>query len=241
MIERAETLRVMTQRASTPHASIRQMGSLPGTGGWNRMLRALLCNAPRHPVARLLAANPILGGIVRCRRASVAVEFAMIAPIFFLIVIATFELSLYLFLSGSVQSAVMMASRYGVTGQQAGLMDRQLQIADIVEERTWNLVTIQPEHIETLVYESFSDIGEPEPYTDTNGNGSFDAESEAFTDVNGNGLWDDDLGAAGLGGPGDIVLYKIEFTTDVLTNFVQPIFGEKFNYTASVAVRNEPF
>ncbi|MEO1020160.1 MAG: TadE/TadG family type IV pilus assembly protein [Pseudomonadota bacterium] len=170
-----------------------------------------------------------------------AVEFAMVAPVFFLIVVGTFELALYLFLSGSVQSAVMVASRYGITGQQAGLLDRQIKITDIVEERTWDLVTIKPEDIETLVYENFGDIGESEPYSDTNGNGSFDDGSETFTDVNGNGLWDQDMGAAGLGGPGDIVLYKIAFTTDVLTNVIQPIFGDKFHYTASVAVRNEPY
>ncbi len=165
----------------------------------------------------------------------------MIAPVFFLIVVATFELSLYLFLSGSVQSAVMMASRYGITGQQAGLLDRQQRIVDIVQDRTWGLVSIQPNDVDTLVYENFGDIGQGEPFGDTNGNGSFDDGSETFTDVNGNGLYDQDLGAAGLGGPGDIVLYKIEFQTDVLTNILQPIFGDTFNYTASVAVRNEPF
>ncbi len=177
----------------------------------------------------------------RDRRGSTAVEFAMIAPVFFLIVVATFELSLYLFLSGSVQSAVMMASRYGATGQQAGLLDRQQRIVDIVEDRTWGFVTIKPEDVDTLVYESFADIGQGEPFDDINGNGTFDSGTETFTDVNGNGTWDSDMGAAGLGGPGDIVLYKISFSTDVITNLVRPIFGDTFHYIASVAVRNEPF
>ena len=50
--------------------------------------------------------------------------------------------------------------------------------------------------METLVYDSFEDIGKPEPLTDDNGNGSWD-DGEAFIDVNGNGVWDEDMGEAG--------------------------------------------
>ena len=78
--------------------------------------------------------------------------------------------------------------------------------------------------IRTLVYSSFDQIGQPEPFTDGNGNGAHDA-GEAFNDVNGNGEWDDDMGAAGLGGPGDIVLYDIEYETGAVTRFFEPIFG----------------
>ena len=48
------------------------------------------------------------------------------------------------------------------------------------------------------------------------------------------------MGKAGLGGPGDIVLYDIEYETGALTRLFEPIFG-RVVHRASVAVRNEPF
>lgn len=47
-------------------------------------------------------------------------------------------------------------------------------------------------------------VGQPKPYTDENDNGAWN-DGEPYTDVNENGTWDDDMGAAGLGGPGDVV------------------------------------
>ena len=57
---------------------------------------------------------------------------------------------------------------------------------EIVERQTYGLLDMDQVDLDTLVYESFADIGEPEPFTDENGNGAYDA-GEAFIDVNGNG------------------------------------------------------
>ncbi len=54
--------------------------------------------------------------------------------------------------------------------------------------------------------------------------------------ANGTTTW----AAAGLGGPGDIVLYDIEYETGAITNLFEPIFG-RVVHRAAVAVRNEPF
>ena len=64
--------------------------------------------------------------------------------------------------------------------------------------------------METLVYESFADIGEPEPFTDQDGNAGYNS-GEPFVDVNGNGQWDEDMGEAGLGGPSDVVVYRLSY------------------------------
>ena len=77
----------------------------------------------------------------------------------------------------------------------------------------------------TLVYENFGDVGQPEPFTDENGNGAYDA-GEAFTDVNGNGGWDEDMGAAGLGGPGDVVVYQMSYDWSIIIPMFRPFFGD---------------
>ena len=63
---------------------------------------------------------------------------------------------------------------------------------------------------------------------------------EPFTDVNGNGSWDNDMGVAGLGGAGDIVVYKVDYTWGLLTDFLKPYTGD-LTFTTGVAVRDEPY
>ena len=173
------------------------------------------------------------------RRGDAVVQFAMITPALLLLIVGSFEVAIMLFVSGTMESAVLAASRYGITGFTEDGVSREQRIREIIEERTLGFVDLDQAEIRTLVYASFENIGQPEPFTDENGNGSHDA-GEPFNDVNGNGDWDDDMGAAGLGGPGDIVLYDIEYETGAITHLLEPIFG-RVVHRASVAVRNEPF
>jgi hypothetical protein len=175
----------------------------------------------------------------RDRRGAAAVQFALLAPALLLLVIGSFEVAITMFVAGTMESAVLAASRYGVTGFTEDGVSREERIRDIILDRTQGFVDMDETTIRTLVYQSFDQIGQPEPFTDDNGNGAHDA-GEPFNDVNGNGEWDDDMGAAGLGGPGDIVLYEVEYETGALTELFRPIFGRIVHH-AAVAVRNEPF
>ncbi len=172
-------------------------------------------------------------------RGAAAVQFAVLAPALLLLVIGSFEVSMSLFVSGTMESAVLAASRAGVTGFTEDGVSREQRIRDIIMDRTLGFVDMDRAVIRTLVYSSFDQIGQPEPFTDDNANGVHDA-GEPFNDVNGNGQWDDDMGTAGLGGPGDIVLYDIEYETGAITNLFRHIFG-RVVHRAAVAVRNEPF
>jgi hypothetical protein len=173
-----------------------------------------------------------------CRGAA-ALQFALLAPALVLLVVGSFEVAITLFVAGTMESAVLAASRYGVTGFTEDGVSREQRIRDIILDRTLGFVDMDETEIRTLVYRSFDQIGAPEPFTDENANGQHDS-GEPFNDVNGNGSWDDDMGAAGLGGPGDIVLYEVEYETGALTELFRPIFGRIVHH-AAVAVRNEPF
>jgi Flp pilus assembly pilin Flp len=177
--------------------------------------------------------------LAREEAGAAAVEFALVATAFFMMLIAVFEYSYVLFIGASLESAVLTASRYGITGSTEEGVTREDIIRDIILERTLNLLPVEDMTITTKVYQRFDQIGQAEPFTDSNNNGVRD-EGEAFTDVNGNGVWDDDMGLAGLGGPGDIVLYTVEYTAGALTDLFTPILGQ-IQHRAAVAVRNEPF
>ena len=178
-------------------------------------------------------------GLAAAAAGSTAVEFALILPVLLLFVIGSIEMAINLFIGSSIESAVMEASRYGITGTEAGV-SRADKVLEIVADRTYGLLDMDQVDMDTLVYESFADIGEPEPFTDQDGNLVYNS-GEPFVDVNGNGQWDEDMGEAGLGGPSDVVVYRLSYDWGVITPFMQRVLGESITHVSSIAVRNEPY
>ncbi|HEX7007115.1 MAG TPA: TadE/TadG family type IV pilus assembly protein [Alphaproteobacteria bacterium] len=170
---------------------------------------------------------------------SEAIEFALIFPGFLLILVGAIEFAVVTFIGAILESAMADASRFGITGGAPSGMTREEYVLQIVADRTYGLVDLDKAKLETLVYPSFGDIGKPEPFIDENDNDAYDL-GEDFTDVNGNGQWDPDMGAVGLGGPGEVVLYRITYTWGMLTPVLEPIIGS-ITQSASTAVRNEPY
>jgi len=175
----------------------------------------------------------------RDRRGSTLIEFSIMAPLTITMLIGIVELGMLFLVSSSLENAVLASSRFGITGSTTTGTTREDIIREVIAQNTYGLVPMDEVTIETIVYDNFSDIGEPEPFADANGNGVFDA-GETFTDVNGNGQFDTDVGLVGLGGPGDIVLYRIRYQIESLTQLFDPFFTV-IDHSATVAVRNEPF
>jgi TadE-like protein len=173
-------------------------------------------------------------------RGQAAIEFAFLAPIFIGMLCAIMEFSGIMFVQAVLEGSAREASRYGLTGFAQGGVSREDQILAIVESNTFGIVDMDHLEMETLVYENFGDIGEPEPFTDEDGDGVWDND-EPFTDINGNGNWDPDMGAAGLGGPGDVVVYRMSYDWDIMIPLFRPLFGDAITLQSNIAVRNEPF
>jgi Flp pilus assembly pilin Flp len=171
-----------------------------------------------------------------------AVEFALVAPVFFLLIIGMIELSLVMMANAILQSAVGDAARTGITGNSPAGSSRTEAIEAAIDDLTGEILDPTRLQLDELVYPSFDSIGKPEPFTDQNGNGAYDT-GEPFTDINGNGHWDADMGAAGLGGPGDIVLYRARYDWQLITPFIRNVFlpDGVIHLEATTAVRNEPF
>lgn len=181
----------------------------------------------------------LYSGLRRNENGSAMVEAALGLPILLAVMIGVFEIANFIFVSTAVENAVLHASRFGVTGATDDGSTREDQVRAIIAEQTFGRVDMSTVQIDTLVYQQFSDIGEPEPFTDTNGSEVYD-EGEPFSDVNGNGVWDDDMAVAGLGGAGDIVLYRVSYNANSLTGFMDWAH-RAINISSTVAVRNEPF
>ena len=178
----------------------------------------------------------------RNRKGSAVTEFALVAPVVIMAIVGIIEFSMILFVSSLLEGGLREASRFGLTGFQPNGLTREERILKIVEDHTHGLVDGTAVNLSTLVYPSFDSIGQPEPFTDENSNGTFDA-GEPYMDINGNNQWDPDMGAAGLGGPEDIVLYTIEYDWPLMTGMLNSFVGNdgKIGLRASVVVRNEPY
>ena len=175
----------------------------------------------------------------RSEDGSAVVEAAIGLPLLLSMIFGLLEVGNFLFVTAAVENAVLHASRFGVTGDTSDGSTREEQMREIIEKQTFGRVNMDTVNIETLVYEQFANIGQPEPYTDQNGSGDWDV-GEPFNDVNGNGSWDDDMGSAGLGGGGDIVVYRITYNASSLTGILNWAH-KSIDISATVAVRNEPY
>ena len=170
-----------------------------------------------------------------------AIEFAFIAPVFLLLVFGVIEFSLIGFASTVMESATSITSRTGKTGYtQAGLTRQQL-IINTIADKTAGLLDPSKISVTTEVYSDFSKVGQPEPCISPTHAPCPGTPGVNFVDVNGNGTWDSDMGAAGLGGQGDVVVYSVSYPWPIITPLVSAIIGNTYVITARTVVRNEPF
>jgi Flp pilus assembly protein TadG len=203
-------------------------------------MKAETVNAGKRQRRRRFAQR--LARLVRGRQGVTAVEFALIAPVCMTLVCVFIDLSMVMFITNVMEGGLREASRYAITGYLEPGKTREQKIAEIVKDHSYNLISESDITITYKIYPSFEDVGKPEPFVDANGNGKYDA-GESFTDVNKNGQWDADMGAAGVGGPGDIVAYTVEYKWTLWTPLATEIWGNGGMVTlnATIAVRNEPY
>jgi len=175
-------------------------------------------------------------------RGITAVEFALIAPVFLLFVLGIIEFGLVQYASATLEGATMQSARMGKTGYTDDGISREDYIISVVEDRASGLLDPALLSIDTQTYGQFDHIHEPEPITnDVNGNGIYDA-GDAYEDINGNAQWDADMGAAGLGGAGDIVVYTVTYEWPLMTPLISSVIGQdSIPLSSSVVVRNEPW
>ena len=173
---------------------------------------------------------------------TVAIEFAMLAPAYFLLIIGVMECSLMMFAQHVLESASANASRIGKTGYVASSETRQQTIMDTITHLAGFIMDTSKIVMTSTTYKSFSSIGSGESFIDANGNGQWDP-GENYTDANGNGAYDTDVGTSGLGNAGDIVVYTISYPWPIMTPIMEEVVGTNgtLTLTSRVVVKNEPY
>ena len=167
------------------------------------------------------------------------VEFAIIAPVLFMIIMGVFDVAHSQYTTALINGAMQKAGR-DLTLESAGSQQDTIDAAVISQVKN-----VVPESatitLEKLSHFDFSDIGEAEEFEDENGDGVCN-DDELFVDANGNVTWDANRGQEGIGGARDAVLY----TAIVKYDRLFPMYGlaglpQEVELRASTVLRNQPF
>ena len=90
------------------------------------------------------------------------VEFAFVAPVLLGLLCGVFEFSGILFAQTLLEGGARQASRYGITGSSTAEISREQMILQIIEDNAYGVIDTDHIDMETLVYESFADVGQPD-------------------------------------------------------------------------------
>lgn len=171
------------------------------------------------------------------QRGAAVTEFALVVPVFLLLLMGLFDLAHMVYirsiLNGAVERVVRNSSLEG-----ADIAATDLFVETAVKEVVPN-ATFNPRAERRKSYYDFVDVGRAEKWTDTDGNGTCNG-GEPFVDENRSGRWEPDVGKSDNGGSGDVVLYTVVVTyRPIFPSFMN--FGGTRNITAVGVRKNQPY
>lgn len=175
-------------------------------------------------------------------RGVAALEFAMVSPVFIIIVLAILEFSSAYFTQQVMENVSYNITRLAKTGFVQAGMTQEETVMNMLNQRLSGLVAPEDINIDSRTYEEFSDIDQNEPFVDADNNGVRD-EGENYTDTNGNGEYDGALSITGYGQAGQITVYQVTVPWRVMTPVLGNLAGEdgEITLTSHIVVRNEPY
>lgn len=201
------------------------------------------------------------------------IEFALIFPIVLMISFGIMEISLCMASLVTLEGGLKEASRYGITAQSDTPPDlnkvptafkdasdpRLMMIGYVLNQNTLDLIDLNTADVKKEIFTSFSVVKDGEPYTDLDGNGQYSPnydngagkpKGEPYSDMDCDGQRDGPgASGTGAGGPGDIVVYTVNYNWQILTPIIgqwlgKPVAGKPGRYqipmSASIVVKNEP-
>lgn len=180
--------------------------------------------------------------LVQSDDGAAAVEFAFIAPVFVLLLLAAFDTGFAVYANAVLRGEVEHGAR-------TASLENTL-FSDIESRVNTQVRTVVPSsdadtqisfELEPYYYANYSDVERAEDFTDTNGNGRWDS-NECFVDRNANSQFDLDVGLSGRGGAQDVVAIKGELQFErVFPAWSLMGAPDTMTLAANTYLRNQPF
>jgi Flp pilus assembly protein TadG len=151
--------------------------------------------------------------------ASSVVEFALILPLFLLLIFGVIDFGYYFFVQQTLQFATREGVRLALTGRTLPTFNREASIIVCIMEKA-SVASLDPARLHVYIYPVTADFKNPPDWSTM------------------------ECGSAGpdVGGPGDYMRVKTTYAYKFLTPFIGPFFpgGEK-TMEAQATYRNELF
>lgn len=173
------------------------------------------------------------------RQGATIVEFALVLPPLLLTLMGLLDMAHNMYTAQILNGAVQQAARDStIEGTKSSwrVIDAKVKAAARVIAPGANV------SIYRVYYQSFTDIGRPEDWTDMNNDGTCN-NGEPFEDVNFNGRWDKKPGRGGIGAARDAVLYNVKISYPRLFPIAQLIPGQSktMQMETQTILRNQPY
>ncbi len=182
--------------------------------------------------------NRLFKSLQRDERGAYLLELAMILPAFLMLMMGIFDIGFQMYAKSVLAGAVDQASRASTL--EANNLS-QTSVDQEVRDAVGDVANYASLSFARANYRNFSDVAQPEPFTDGNGNGVRNP-GECFEDSNGNNQWDADRGGNGQGGADDVVIYRVTMTYNRLFPLWRMLDEtQSENIVVTTVLRNQPF
>ena len=184
--------------------------------------------------------SAFLTHLARDQKGATLTEFGFVAPILVVMIVGIFDIAHTQYTSALINGAMQKAGR-DISLESAGSSESEID-ARVIEQVSTVIPSNATVTLEKLSHFDFSDIGEEEPYTDTNKDKVCN-ENEPYEDMNDNGQWDANRGKAGFGGARDAVLYTaiVSYPRLFPLDAFVPGVASNVQVRASSVLRNQPY
>jgi Flp pilus assembly pilin Flp len=189
-----------------------------------------------------MAALRLLRRVRTDERGATIIEFAMVAPIMCMLLLGGFDVSHMLYTRAQLQGIVQKTARDGTLESDATEAASDALDAK-VKKQALALQNDAKLEFKRRYYRNFTEAAaaKPEPWTDTNKNGTCDA-GEPYQDNNLNSAWDKDGGNSGQGGAKDAVVYTVDMTFKRMFPIYKVVGGSDMaTVSATTVLRNQPY
>lgn len=178
---------------------------------------------------------------VRDKRGATVIEFAIVAPVLSLMLVGAFDVAHTLYMRATLQGIVQKTARDATL--ESADDTAQTALDNKVKAQVRALANNSTIVITRRYYRTFSkaSAAQAEAYTDTNHDGTCDA-NEPYQDDNNNGTWDADGGDSGEGGAKDRAVYTVTVTYPRFFPLYKFIGGATTTKIAATTIlENQPY
>lgn len=175
--------------------------------------------------------------IVRDQRGVTAVEFALLAPVLFLLIMGAIEMGVMMYAKAQLEGVMRRAARMAVTGDKV-TNGAEGEKIDAFVKTSAPIVGGAKVDILKEYYDRFDQVRQPEKKDSDRTSPPY-----CFEDINGNQQWDKNPSRTGLGGADDIINYRVTVKYPALFPLVTNVVTKNpwVEISSQTTLRNEPF